>query len=172
MKLLGLSGSIRKESSNLGLLRAMAKLAPAGVEFAIDPGLDRLPYFDPDLDGDFPPAPVREFRSAIADAHAIVVSTPEYAHGIPGVLKNALDWLVGDPLFAGKRVGLVYGSAGEASHARESLREILRTMSANLVDEATTSIAAARGKIAADGATSDDGIRAELARVLGALARD
>jgi NAD(P)H-dependent FMN reductase len=174
MIILGISGSIRKDSSNLALLRAMRTVAPPGVELRIFDGIDRLPFFNPDLDADptSPPESVRAFRKEIASAVALVISTPEYAHGIPGVLKNALDWLVSDVDFAGKRVGLVYGSATDGSHARASLLEVLKTMSAKLDDAAIASIPGVRTKVGPNGEVRDPATVQELLRVLNSLTTD
>lgn len=87
-----------------------------------------LPYFNPDLDQEPLPEPVRKFRQKISEAQALLISTPEYAHGIPGVLKNSLDWLVSDPNFAGKPVDLIYGSATDASFAQTSVCYLRRKM--------------------------------------------
>ena len=93
MKIIAISGSLRARSSNLALLRAAAALAPEEIEVAIYEGLGALPHFNPDDDeeGATPPAPVAALRALLADADGIVISTPEYAHGLPGSLKNALD---------------------------------------------------------------------------------
>src|SRR5215510_1633664 len=95
IRVLAISGSLRRASSNTALVNAAARLAPSGIEVAIYEDLDQLPPFNPDLDNDTPPTPVCEFRAALRSADAVLVSSPEYAHGVPGVLKNALDWVVG-----------------------------------------------------------------------------
>jgi NAD(P)H-dependent FMN reductase len=137
--LLTLSGSLRARSSNTIVLRALAALAPAGVEVTFYERLNLLPHFNPDLDNDSPPAPVADFRHALAAAHGVFISTPEYAHGVPGALKNALDWLVSDPAFLGKPVALVNARPG-ATHAIASLRETLSVMNARLIDAACVTL--------------------------------
>jgi chromate reductase len=131
------------------VLRVAARVAPAGIEVQIYDGIDRLPYFNPDLDREFDdpllPDSVRELRSAIATADAVLISSPEYAHGVPGVLKNALDWLVGGPEMVGKRVALL-NTSPHATHAQASLAETLRTMSVMFVSEASIAIALPRGE--------------------------
>jgi chromate reductase len=148
LKILAISGSLRAASSNSAVLRVAARVAPEGIEVQVYDGIDQLPYFNPDLDRaiDDPllPQAVREFRAAIADADAVLISSPEYAHGVPGVLKNALDWLVGGPEMVGKRVALI-NTSPHATHAQASLKETLRTMSVTLVPEASISIALPRG---------------------------
>src|SRR5439155_26208619 len=94
MQFLAISGSLRHASSNTQLLRAVALLAPPGLRITQFDGLGALPHFNPDLDTDPPSPAVRVLRESIAAADGLLISSPEYAHGVPGVLKNVLDWLV------------------------------------------------------------------------------
>jgi NAD(P)H-dependent FMN reductase len=96
MKIVAISGSLRAHSSNAALLGAAAVVAPPGVELDVYEGLSSLPLFNPDFDeeGMTPPPPVAELRARLADADGVMLCSPEYAHGMPGALKNALDWLV------------------------------------------------------------------------------
>jgi chromate reductase len=138
--ILAISGSLRASSSNTFVLQALAALAPDGVTIAMYDGLTGLPYFNPDLDreGDTPPAGVADLRAQVGRADGIIICSPEYAHGVPGVLKNALDWLVSSLEFPGKSVALINVSP-RSTHAQASLAETLRTMSASLIaDEAFT----------------------------------
>lgn len=130
-KLVGLSGSLRTASINMALLRELSEYVPSHVSFEIVP-LGHLPLFNPDLETDLP-AVVAAFRLRIRAADAFVIASPEYAHGISGVLKNALDWLVADTGLLGKPV-LVLNAAPRAHHADDALREILATMSANVAN--------------------------------------
>jgi len=124
---------------NTAVLRALAAVAPPGVEVALSSALGELPHFNPDLDDDSPPAVVADFRHTLAAAPGVFISTPEYAHGLPGCLKNALDWLVGDPAFAGKPVALINARPG-ATHAIASLRETLSIMNARLIEAACVTL--------------------------------
>jgi chromate reductase, NAD(P)H dehydrogenase (quinone) len=138
LRILAVCGSLRARSSNGEVLRAAALLAPASVTVAFYNGIGALPHFNPDDDGmdAVLPATVVELRAAIAGADALLISSPEYAHGVPGSLKNALDWLVSGPEMPGKPTGLLTASTySTVVHA--SLAETLRTMSADLVPEAT-----------------------------------
>jgi len=138
MRILAISGSLRTESSNTALLRAAARIASPGTQVVVYEGLAALPPFSPDLDrdGDAPAPAVAALRAEISAAGGVIISSPEYAHGVPGVLKNALDWLVSYPEFAGKPVVLWNASAAGGEHAQASLVEILKTMSARvLVDD-------------------------------------
>jgi chromate reductase len=133
MKILGIAGSLRSTSSNAALLRAMVSVAP-DVELVVYDGLGGLPHFSPDLDVDPLPAPVAALRTRIGAVDALAISSPEYAHGMPGSLKNALDWLVSAFEPIDKPVLLVSGSPGGAAHTHAQLLEVLRTMSMRVVD--------------------------------------
>src|SRR5690349_21363282 len=104
MRILAISGSLREGSSNTAVLQAAAALAPLGVEIILYDGLGRLPHFNPDLDGENAVAPVAEWRARLQSADGVLISSPEYAHGVPGSLKNALDWVVGSGEFVNKPV--------------------------------------------------------------------
>ena len=136
IRLLAISGSLRAGSSNTEVLRALALLAAPQVTVRQFEGLATLPAFNPDLDveGMAAPASVHELRAQVQAADAIVICSPEYAHGVPGSLKNALDWLVSDPHVVFKPVALVNASP-RSFHAQASLAETLRTMSMALVSE-------------------------------------
>lgn len=138
VRILAISGSLRAASSNTALLRAAALLAPEGVEITVYGGLGELPHFNPDLEEAEPPA-VTELRHQVRIADGLLISSPEYAHGVPGVLKNALDWLVGGDEFIGKPVALLNASP-RAIHAQASLRETVITMSGRIVDEASIAV--------------------------------
>jgi chromate reductase len=138
MKILGLSGSLRIASINSMLLRTMALLAPADIEVSIFKDLGKLPLFNPDLEG-HPPDSVATLFAAVAEADALLIASPEYAHGVTGTIKNALDWLVGFEPFASKFVAVLNASP-RASHADAALRETLKTMAAVIVEPASISI--------------------------------
>jgi NAD(P)H-dependent FMN reductase len=111
----------------------LAAAAPEPVRVTIYPGIGSLPHFNPDLDTDDQrPAVVQVWRATIAAADAVVISSPEYAHGVPGSLKNALDWLVSGPEVPALPAALL-NTAPRATHAQESLAETLKTMSADLL---------------------------------------
>ena len=137
--ILAISGSLRGNSANTLLLRAAAMMAPSGIVVTPYDGLGTLPHFNPDLDSDPAPPPVRDLRERVAAAEALLISSPEYAHGVPGTLKNALDWLVSGIEIVGKPVGLLNASP-RAFHAQDSLREILRTMAADVLPQASVTI--------------------------------
>ncbi len=155
MKILAISGSLRTKSSNILLLQAAARLAPEGMSVALYQGLGELPHFNPDLDGELLPEKVKELRALLAAVDGVLISSPEYAHGIPGSLKNALDWLVSDVEFAGKRVVLINSSAGDAAHLTAQLIEVLKTMSAQILFCASLRGAVVRKALDEQGNISD-----------------
>src|SRR4030095_12844636 len=134
--ILAISGSLRGASLNLALIQALRRVAPADIEVSIYDRLDHLPFFNPDLDGDISPSAVGQFRAAVDACDAVVISSPEYAHGVPGVLKNALDWVVGSGELIGKPIALVNTST-RATHAWKSLVETITVMSATVVADAS-----------------------------------
>ena len=157
MKLLAISGSLRATSSTGALARAVARVAP--VEVDVYEGIGGLPHFSPDLD-EFPPIAVLALRAAVGAADAIVITTPEYAHGMPGALKNALDWLVSAAEPIDKPVLLVSASPGGAAHAHAQFSEVLRTMSMRLVDGGAHVFS--RAKLDANGEVDDVTLLAAL----------
>ncbi|HEV7486924.1 MAG TPA: NADPH-dependent FMN reductase [Thermoanaerobaculia bacterium] len=127
MKIIAICGSLRAQSSNLALLRAATNL---GIDVQIYEGLGSLPHFNPDDDGEgaTPPPAVAELRKLLAESGGILISSPEYAHGVPGSLKNMLDWLVSDGALVDKPVALINASPVGGEFARDSLVETLTTM--------------------------------------------
>ena len=139
MKILAISGSLRATSLNTAVLQAARRLAPAGVTIEIFEGIGNLPFFNPDLDGDRLPREVAGFRAAIGAADGLLISSPEYARGVAGVMKNALDWLVGSFEFPNKPVMLI-NTSPRATHALAALTVTLETMSARLVNDASITL--------------------------------
>jgi len=170
VRILCISGSLRARSSNLEVLRAVSSLAPKGVRIAVYSGLAELPHFNPDLDEEGMEAPpaVSDLRRRVDDADALLVSSPEYAHGVPGSLKNALDWLVSDPGVVGKPVGLL-NLAPRARHAQESLTETLRTMSLTVVPAASITVDLSGRRLEVDDIVTDGHLAAALREALEAL---
>jgi len=142
MNVLAISGSLRAGASNTALLDAAILVAPAGITVRRYPTIAALPHFNPDdelVDSDRLPPAVLELRRLVGWSDALLLSTPEYAHGLPGSFKNALDWLVGSVEFPGKLVAVISPSA-RSVHAPAQLREILRTMSARFIESASAVI--------------------------------
>jgi len=135
MKILGISGSLRTASVNTALLRTAASLTPYGVTLIIYDGLGNLPHFNPELDKEPLPLGVTDFRSQLNSSAGVIISSPEYAHGIPEVLKNALDWVVASGELYEKPVAL-FNASPRSSYAQASLAETLTVMTARLIPEA------------------------------------
>jgi chromate reductase, NAD(P)H dehydrogenase (quinone) len=119
-------------------------------------GLGDLPHFNPDLEPTEPPS-VTDLRSQIAWSHGLIISSPEYAHGIPGVLKNALDWLVSGEEFVGKPIAL-FNASPRATHAQASLIEVVTTMSGRLVPEASITVSLLGKNLDSAGIVADAGM--------------
>jgi chromate reductase, NAD(P)H dehydrogenase (quinone) len=134
MNVLAISGSLRAASVNSALLRATARLAPRGVDVRVSTAPGSLPLFNPDLELHPPPA-VMAFRHAVAAADAMIFASPEYAHGVTGVLKNALDWLVSFEPVASMPVA-IFSASPRSQYADAALAETLQTMSTCIVEEA------------------------------------
>jgi chromate reductase len=169
MKILAIPGSLRTVSSNKALLYAAAALAPAGMEILLYGGLGDLPHFNPDLEGAEPPAVIDLWRR-VREADGLLISSPEYAHGVPGAMKNALDWLVGGDEFIRKPVALLNASP-RATHAQASLAETITTMSGRIVAEASIAVPLLGGKLEAAGIAAHPEIASALREALEAFAR-
>jgi len=168
--LLTVSGSLRAGSSNTALLAAAAIVAPSGVTVTPYDALAAIPAFNPDLDDGVTPPPnaVAHWRAAIASADAVLFSSPEYAHGIPGVLKNALDWAVASSEIVGKRVGILSASAA-SRFVHPQLVEVLTVMSAALVPDATLVLDIPRRGADARGLATDPTVARALRDAVTAL---
>lgn len=171
MRVVGISGSLRARSSNDALLRALADVARHERTFARWDRVGELPHFNPDLDGEeaTPPAVVAELRTVLRAADAVVLCTPEYAHGVPGALKNALDWLVSDGALVDKPVAVIAGAPSGGAFAYAQLVETLRTMHWRVVDGLR--VQTSRALVDDRGEVVDAGVRAGLAALLARLGR-
>lgn len=138
MRVLGISGSLRAASINSALLRAAVRLAPSEVALTIFSGVGELPLFNPDLEARLP-SQVVALHAAVAASDALLLTSPEYAHGVTGAIKNTLDWLVSFEAFVHKPVAVI-NTSPRAHHADAALRETLKTMSAVIVDPASIGI--------------------------------
>jgi NAD(P)H-dependent FMN reductase len=170
---LALCGSLRRVSSNLSLLRAALLVAPPGVDLRIADPLDRLPHFNPDLDEAPYPEAVTRWREEIAAADAVLICTPEYAFSLPGVLKNALDWLVPSGELYEKPVAVITAAPNQRTPAKAQ-RHLLETLSAQqirLVEDASVTVIFPRDGFDARGALTDPDAATRLRRAIEALAR-
>jgi len=166
VRLLGLSGSIRSASYSVAILRALQAALGPGIK--LEMADIRLPLYNEDEDGENTGAVVQAFRQAIAQVDGLVISTPEYNHGIPGVLKNALDWVVGSGELVEKPVAL-FNASPRSTYAQASLLETLTVMSANIVEEAFITIELAGKKLDEAGMVADSEISKALKSALAVL---
>jgi NAD(P)H-dependent FMN reductase len=172
LRVLAISGSLRARSLNTEILLAAAAIAAESYAVELYAGLAELPHFNPDHDreGSVLPPPVVDLRARIAAADTLLISSPEYAHGVPGSLKNALDWLVSGPEMLDKPVALLSAS-GISAHAPAALAEILRTMSARVVPLARPVVPLAGRRLDAAGILADPELAAVVRHALEALDR-
>lgn len=151
IKIFAIAGSLRKNASNATILKAIAAMAPAAIDFDIYGRLGELPLFN---DSDDAPEPVVDFRRRIAEADGVFICTPEYAFGVPGVLKNSLDWTVSSGEFDGKPVAFISAATG-GENAYASLLLTLTALSARLVEGSTLLISFVRSKLDEKGGIKD-----------------
>jgi chromate reductase len=136
MRILGMSGSLQRQSSNSRLLDVAADAAPVGVTFDVYDGLRHLPHFDPDIEKEgAAPASVTALRHAIAESDALLIACPEYGHSLPGSLKNAIDWLIGSGELEGKLVAITAAVPAPERGQRglKALRDTLGAVSARVI---------------------------------------
>jgi chromate reductase, NAD(P)H dehydrogenase (quinone) len=173
VRILGISGSLRRSSYNTHLLRAAAELLPEGVELELFDGLKAVPPYDQDDDVDPAPAAVADLRETIRGVDAVLFATPEYNSSIPGVLKNAVDW-VSRPLMTNplrfKPVAVCGASTGAfgAVWAQAELRKVLASMGARVV-EGELPVGHAPTRFDDQGRLIDEDVRAQLADLLDLL---
>lgn len=165
--IVALSGSLRSGSSNTALLHAAALISPPHIRVTVYDGIATLPHFDPDLEPHLPPE-VQRLRQLLCNCDAMIIASPEYAHGIPGAFKNALDWMVGCAQLGAKPVALLNGSS-RAVHAHGALAEVLNTMGLAIIEPASMTIAVAGKGLDAVAIAADATLSAQLATVFAGL---
>jgi chromate reductase len=170
MRVLGLSGSLRRDSHNTRLLLLAGRLLPPGAELELYEGLKAIPPYDADDDVEPAPAAVADLREAIAAADAVLVATPEYNGSLSGVLKNALDWAsrpVGESVLRFKPVAVIGASTGMfgAVWAQAEARKVLSTIGARVIDREVP-VARAQYAFGPEGRLEDPELEAEIGGVL------
>lgn len=175
MRILGLSGSLRRDSHNRRLLRAAVTGLPPGVTLVEWQGLADLPAFDEDAEGS-PPASVREFLDAIAGADALLIATPEYNASVPGALKNALDWAsrpFPDNVLRDKPAAVMGASTGlfGAVWAQADARKVLKASGAHVLEDELP-VGMADSAFADDDSLLDPELAVRLGDLLGDLNRE
>jgi NAD(P)H-dependent FMN reductase len=164
-KVIAISGSARKNSANLRLIKAIDDLTKEKFETFVFEGLTDLPHFNPDLDTDHPPEAVDNFRKLIKNSDGILICTPEYAMGVPGTLKNALDWIVSSGEFSGKPVALITASTSGVK-AHESLLDTLQIIDARINEHTQYLISFIQVKLNAENKITDEQTMSDLQRLI------
>lgn len=165
IKIFAIAGSLRKNASNINILKAVALMAPGYVDFIIYEGLGDLPHFN---DSDDAPDPVIDFRRRLSEADGVFICTPEYAFGVPGVLKNCLDWTVGSGEFVNKPVAFISAATG-GDKAYASLLLTLTALSSKITEGATLLISFVRSKLNDKGEIADPATYEAVRSVLDVL---
>ncbi|MGI8593131.1 MAG: NADPH-dependent FMN reductase [Solirubrobacteraceae bacterium] len=176
MRVVGIAGSLRRDSHNLRLLRAAAGALPPEADFEVWEGLATLPPYDADADGPDGHPAVARLRRALRDGDAVLFATPEYNGSIPGVLKNALDWAsrpFPDNALRGKPAAVVGASTGlfGAVWAQAELRKVLSTIGARVIDEELP-VGLVDEAFASGDRLRDPELEGKLAEIVGSLARE
>lgn len=171
INILAISGSLKSTSSNTAIVKAIAGLSPANVQISLYEGLGDLPHFSPDIDGGKSAESVVHFRKLLQEAQGIIICTPEYAFGMPGVLKNALDWTVSSGELTGKPAAAISASplysGGENAHA--SLMLTLKALSSKVAEKSQLQIPSVYGKFDPEGNVSDEKTKQSLIIVIDSL---
>lgn len=166
INLLALSGSLRKKSYNTAVLGALKLLAPTHVAINIG-SIGDLPLFNPDLEGEYIPA-LEKLNNSLQHSKGLIIASPEYAHGISGSMKNALDWLVGGAEFPGKPIMLI-NTSPRAYHAQQALEQVLVTMSGNIIEKSCISTPLLGSGLDIDGIVNNKEIAHTLETALNAF---
>ena len=175
--IVGISGSLRQQSFNAGLLRAASEAAPEGCELSVE-SIRGIPLYDGDVEASqgIPPA-VSALQEKIKAADGLLLVTPEYNNGIPGVFKNAIDWLTRPPeermaVFAGKPVGLMGATPGSfgTAFSQYAWLPVLRVLNTQVWSGRLLWISGAAGKFDDQGNLMDDGVKRKLAKYMAGFA--
>lgn len=173
LNVLGISGSLRKASLNTALLRAAAGLAPEGMSFRFA-DISGIPLYDGDVNAQGIPGPAQVLIDQVAEADAVVIATPEYNYSVPGVLKNAIDWVsrANPQPFAGKPVAIMGASAGALGTARAQyhLRQVFVFLNSHVMNKPEVFVGGAQGKFGAGGTLTDEATAGIVAKQMQALA--
>jgi len=171
--ILAIPGSLRSASWNRQLLRAAREHAPDGMDIRLYDDLASIPPFNEDLETDGGPQSVRALHRDVAGADGLLISTPEYNWSIPGVLKNAIDWLSRDEVLAGKPVAIMGVTAGRwgTRLAQAALRQVLTATESLVLPTPALFIHDAPRAFDAEGRLSDAATAKQLEHLLHAFAR-
>lgn len=168
INILAISGSLRPDSSNSSILRVIGNMIGDDATYTIYDAIDKLPHFNPSLDNDDANESFNTFRKELSNADGVIICTPEYAFGVPGVLKNALDWTVSSGNFDKKPTAVITASlAGDKAHA--SILLTFKALGANIPEDGTLLIPFVRTRVSSKGEITDAGTLEALKTVADAL---
>lgn len=170
MKIVAISGSTRKNSTNELILRHIAEAYQDRISVEIFNRIDTLPHFNPDLDRGHPPPAIKEFRDKIQASDGVIICTPEYVFSLPGSLKNAIEWNVSTTIFSNKPVALIVASAS-GEKAFEALDLLMTTIESRIADNSKILIKGAKGKVGKDGRIEDEATRGRIDGLVESLIR-
>jgi NAD(P)H-dependent FMN reductase len=160
-KVIAISGSTRQNSINHSLIKAIADLSAENLDITIFDGIANLPQFNPDNDGDNVADEVADFRQQLNNADGVIICTPEYAHGVPGTLKNAIDWTISSSSFPHKPTMLITASTG-GQYGHKALMETLKAIEAKNIDNLQMVIPFVKTKISMDNKITNENTLAEV----------
>jgi chromate reductase len=171
VRILGIAGSLRRESHNRAMLRAASRLAPDGVTVEVYQGLETVPVFNEDLEAE-PPQGVVSLRQALRRADGLLLATPEYNQSVPGVVKNMIDWLSREDDYSGLPVAVIGASTGPwgTRIAQTSLRQMLLSVQAVVMSDPTLFVPHVEALLDGDGELVDPQTSRRLQRVVSAFA--
>lgn len=174
VRVLGIAGSLRAGSFNRALIRAAVELAPAGMEIRAFEALAAIPLYNADVEAQGDPEPVAALKAAIGDADALLISTPEYNCGLPGLLKNVVDWASRPPgksVLNGKPAAIMGATPGGLGTARaqQQLRQSFVFTQTYALLQPEMYVSRAHEKFDADGRLTDEPTRQQLQRLLQAF---
>ncbi len=164
-KVLAISGSTRQNSTNHRLIKAIIELSAASLDITVFDGIGNLPQFNPDDDGDNVATEVADFRQQLNNAEGVIICTPEYAHGVPGALKNAIDWTVSSSSFPHKPTMLITASTG-GFYGHKALMETLKAIEAKNIENLQMVIPFVKTKLNMDNRITDDQTLADVKKLI------
>ena len=168
INIIAISGSSRKKSSTLKALNSLNKFVPSNVNYEIYDGIEKLPHFNRELDNDNPPAEVEVYRELLSRADGVIICTPEYIKGVPGVLKNAIEWLVSSAELYAKPVAVITASC-DGENAHQALQLNLSMVNANVFDGGTLLISGENNRLNEDGEFIKDEVNSSLKQLISKL---
>ena len=169
-KIIAICGSTKKMSLNLSLIHAIADLTVTDFTLTVFSDIEKIPHFNPDLDNEIPPMQVEDFRRQLRESDGILICTPEYAMGVPGTLKNAIDWTVSSCEFSHKPVALITASS-QGYKGHQSLLETLKIIESYISKATQLLIPYVKTKISSDNKITDPKTLEDVLKLINAFNR-